>query len=85
MYLTRVTLAGVSYVSNISHTVSQELIWEGGPITRIVVGSDGNGVTGITMEGYNTTSTKDQHIHAQWYKSIEPRDVEKREKAVSLM
>jgi hypothetical protein len=73
VYLTRITFAGVSYVSDISSATSRELIWEGGPVTGIVVGSDGIGVTDIIMEGYKTTATKDRRIRAQWYKSIVPR------------
>jgi hypothetical protein len=73
VYLTRITLTGVSYVSDISYTTSRELIWKGGRVTGIVVGSDGIGITDIIMEGYKTTATKDQQIRAQWYKSIVPR------------
>jgi hypothetical protein len=70
LYLTRITRAGVPYVSDISYVTSTELVWEGGPITEIVIASDGIGVIGINIKGCKATAAKCEQIRAEWYKSI---------------
>jgi hypothetical protein len=70
LYLSRATLAGLSYVSDIAFHNSHELIWKGGPITEMTITSDGFSVVGVSMKGHETTSPQPEQIYAQWYKSI---------------
>jgi len=70
LYLSHATLAGLSYVSDITFHASRELIWKGGPITEITITSDGFGVVGVSMKGYKTSTPQPKQKCAQWYKSI---------------
>jgi len=70
LYLTRIICAGVSYVSDVSYITSPELVWEGGPITKMLIYSDGVGITGIDIKGYKTKAAKCERVRSKWYKSI---------------
>jgi hypothetical protein len=70
LYVRRITRAGVSYVLDISYETAPELVWEGGPITEIVITSDGIGIVDINMKGYTTTAIDRKQRCGQWYKSI---------------
>jgi hypothetical protein len=70
LYIHRVIRAGVSYISSISYTDSPELVWENGPISEIMIISDGIGVFDISIKGYEPKTFQYNKRHGLWYKSI---------------
>jgi len=47
-----------------------ELVWDGGPVTEMVIISDGIGIVDIDFKGCKTTAFKRAQNRGQWYKSI---------------
>jgi len=72
LYVRRVTRAGISYIVDISHMTTPELVWDGGPVTEMVIPADGIGIVDVDVKGYKTTALKRKQNRGQRYKSIRP-------------